>query len=259
MIQIEPGATDTGLPMILWQNVLAQGTLAASSEAPDGFGTNALGPQTYDYWTPTSVPATLAVTLASARQCDACAIFGHTLASAGATLQVQHWNGSTWVTVATATPTTDEPLLFIFPAVSSTQWRIRLTGAVASISIAMIGKRLVVPGGVQTGYVTLDMAKSIELIASSSVTGQFFPSRVNRKGAQTTISFATQEREWIEAEATGFIDHFNGGGTFAWAGAPDLLPRDLGYCRRAGGVLAATYDAGAIYGELAMEVDAYVN
>ena len=46
-------------------------------------------------------------------------------------------------------------------------------------------------------------------------------------------------------------------GVGAWASAPELLPRDLGYCRRAGGVLAATYDAGAIYGEMSLEVDAY--
>lgn len=259
MIQIEPLAAATGLPMILWQNVLAQGTLLASSETLDGFAANALGPQTYDFWTSASVPATLAVTLGAAQECDACAIFGHTLGTAGATIEVQYWDGAAWVTVATASPTNDEPLLFIFPAVSSTQWRIRITGAVASISIAMIGKRLIVPGGIQTGYVTLDMAKSVELIASSSVTGQFFSARVNRKGAQTSIAFATQERDWIETQAQDFIDHFNAGGTFVWASAPDLLTRDLGYCRRAGGVLAATYDAGAIYGELAMEVDAYVN
>lgn len=258
MIQIEPLATDPGLPMILWRNVLAEGALAASSETFDGFAANALGPQTYDFWTPASVPATLAVTLAAAEECDACAIFGHTLGTAGATVEVQYFDGAIWQTVATATPANDEPLLFIFPAASSTQWRIRVTGAVASISIAMIGKRLVVPGGVQTGYVTLDMALQIEMIASSSVTGQFFASRVNRKGAQTSIALATQRRDWIEGDAEGFIAHFNAGGTFAWASAPELLTRDLGYCRRAGGVLAATYDPGAIYGEVSLEVDAYV-
>lgn len=256
MIQIAPLSADPGLPMILWRNVLAQGTLVASSETADGFAENALGPQTYDFWTPASVPATLAVTLAVAEQCDACAIFGHTLGTAGATVEVQYFSGS-WLTAATATPTNNEPLLFIFPAQSSTQWRIRITGAVASISIAMIGKRLVVPGGVQTGYMTLDMALQIEMIGSSSVTGQFFASRVNRKGAQTSIALATQTRTWIEGAASGFIAHFNAGGTFAWASAPELLPRDLGYCRRAGGVLAATYDAGAIYGEMSLEVDAY--
>ncbi len=258
MIQIEVGATDTGLPMILWRNVLAEGALVASSEAPDGFAENALGPQTFDYWTPTAVPATLAVTLAAAEACDACAIFGHTLGSAGATIEVQYDSGSGWTTVATATPTTNEALLFIFPSVTAAQWRIRITGAVASISIAMIGKRLVVPTGVQTGYVTLDMALRVEMIASQSVTGQFFASRVNRKGAMTSIALATQRRTWIEGDASSFITHFNEGRTFAWASAPELLTRDLGYCRRAGGVLAATYDAGAIYGELSMEIDAYV-
>lgn len=256
MIQIAALSTETGLPMLLWRNVLGLGALVASSAAPDGFAANALGPQTYDFWTPTAVPATLAVTLGAAAQCDACAIFGHTLGTAGATIEVQYFSGS-WLTVATATPATNEPLLFIFPAVSSTQWRIRITGAVASISIAMIGKRLIVPTGVQTGYMTLDMALQIEMTASKSVTGQFFASRVNRKGATTSIALATQRRTWIEGDAAGFIAHFNAGGTFAWASAPDLLPRDLGYCRRAGAVLAATYDPGAIYGEMSLDVDAY--
>ena len=76
MIYASIDATELNEASALFRNVFAEGVLAWSSQSADGFAANALGPQTYDFWTPTALPATLSVTLGAAVECDACAIIG---------------------------------------------------------------------------------------------------------------------------------------------------------------------------------------
>lgn len=260
MIHVDPAATDPLASMLLFRNVLAEGTLAASTEAADGAAANALGPQTYDYWTPTAVPATLAVTLADDVECDCAAIVAHDLGSKGATVEVQYYDTATtaWVTAQTVTPTDDSTILMIFPAEESDQWRFRVTSHIASIGVAMIGPRLLIPGGTQASYTPLNLALDIELMPSVSIAGQFLGTRINRMGAGASIALSTQERAWIEGAFAPFIAHYNGGQPFVWASCPNALKDDVSYCWRSGGTLQAAYGAGALFGEVALEVEAYV-
>lgn len=258
MIHITPDATAIAEAMVLYRNVLAEGALSASSETADGFAANALGPQTFDFWTPASVPATLAVTLGAPVACDCCAIIAHTLGSAGATVEVQRHDGSGWVTAQSVTPDDDRDLLLLFGEASSTQWRIRVTDAVASIGVVMIGPRLLIPLGVVPDYTPINLALSVELAPNITRGGQFLGNRVQRVGAGTSIQLAPQERWWIEQDAKAFIAHYNAGKPFIWASCPDLLPEDMAYCWRAGRELSASYGAGAVYGSMSMEVAAYV-
>lgn len=258
MIHINPDATSIAEASVLYRNVLAEGALSASSETADGFAANALGPQTFDFWTPTSVPATLAVTLDAPVACDACAIIAHTLGSAGATIEVQHHDGSGWVTAQSVTPDDDRDLLLLFGEATSTQWRIRITDAVASVGVVMIGPRLLIPFGVVPDYTPINLARSVQLGPHITRGGQFLGNRVLRMGAGTSIQLAPQERWWIEQDAKPFIAHYNSGKPFIWAGCPELLPEDMAYCWRAGETLAASYGAGAVYGSMSMEIAAYV-
>lgn len=259
MIYPADSATAINATMILYRNVLAEGTLSWSSQTADGFAANALGPQTYDFWTPTTLPATLSVTLGAAVICDACAIVAHTLGSAGATVSAQWWNGSAWITAQSLTPTDDRDLLMIFAEATSAQWRIQVTGStVPSIGVVMMGPRLLIPSGVQSGYVPLNLALDVELAPSITVRGQYVGTFVKRNGGATSIALAEQERFWIENDAEAFIAHYNEGAPFIWASCPDLLPEDMAYCWRAGGTLRASYDAGAQWGSMALEVASYV-
>lgn len=257
MIYIEPGAENTLDGLILYRNVMAEGTLTASTEAVDGFAANALGPQTYDYWTPTAVPANLAVTLPTAVLCDCCAIVAHNLGSKGATVAVQYYDGA-WITAAETTPTNDTDILMIFEGVASDQWRILVTNAVASIGICMIGPQLVVPQGARVGYTPLNLAVSVELAPSITVKGQYVGTFVKRQGGEISVALALQTKEWVEEDAAGFITHFNDGQPFIWASAPEVLPDDLGYCWRRSNRIQIVYNAGAELAEINMELQAYV-
>lgn len=260
MIYLEVGAEDTRDATILYENVLAKGALSASSATTDGHAANALGPQTYDYWTPALVPATLAVTLAADAKCTACAIIAHNLGSKGATVEIQHYDDATtaWVTDASVSPVDDSDILVIFEEAESDQWRIRVTGAVASMGVIMIGPRLLVPGGARVGYTPINLASIVELAPSITVRGQYVGTFVKRQGASTTVALALQTQTWVEDTAAEFIEHFNTGQPFVWASCPELLEMDVAYCWRASKELQIVYNAGAQWAEISMGIQAYV-
>lgn len=261
MIHIEPSATGTRTSAVAYRNILAEGTLVPSSQTPDGFAANALGPQTYDFWTPAAMPATLSVVLPVAVDCDCAAIIAHTLGSAGATVHVEgSLTGASWVTVSAVTPTDNRDLIMLFAAeVPYPRWRIRITGPTApAIGIAWIGPRFIIPDGVAAGYVPLNMALSVDLLPNITRGGQFLGNRVQKVGASTAINLAAQERWWVQSEAAPFIAHYNAGKPFLWMSCPDLFEEDGHYCWRAGETLSANFGAGAVWADLSMTVAAYV-
>jgi len=259
MIYVKSDAADSTSAAVLYRNIMTEGVLSATNETADGSAANALGPQTYDFWTPSSLPSSIYTTLTAPVECDACAIVAHTIGSSGCSVALQQYNGSAWVNVQTVTPEDDADILMIFGPVSSDQWRIRLTGpAVASIGVIMLGPRLIIPHGVLSGYVPINLALTVDLMRNTTRGGQFMGNRTQKIGAATTIQLHPQDRAWIETDARGFIAHFNTGQPFIWAGCPDLLPSDMAYCWRSGAVLSASMSAGSIYGEMSMEVGGYV-
>ena len=260
MIHITPGATDVLASMVLHRNVMAEGGLWFSSQAADGAAANALGPQTYDFWTPTAVPAWLGVTLPAPVECDACAIIAHNLGSKGATVDVMCFDpvAAADVVLATISPSDDRDILVLFDAPACASWWIKITGAIASVGVLMFGPRLLIPWGITPDYTPINLALSVELAPNITRGGQFLGNRIQRIGAGTSIQLAPQEREWIEQDARAFIAHYNAGKPFIWASCPEVLSDDMAYCWRSGGVLSASYGAGAVYGSMSMEVAAYV-
>lgn len=258
MIHIHPAATSVLEAMVLYRNVLAEGALSASSQTADGFAANALGPQTYDFWKPAAAPAWLRGVLAAPVECDSAAIIAHTLGSAGATVGVEYWDGGAWHVAISVSPDDDRDLLLLFSAAEAQEWRIVVNGAVTSIGVAMIGPRLLIPWGVVPDYTPINLALSIDLAPNITRGGQFLGNRIQRVGAGTSIQLAPQERDWIEGAARPFIAHYNAGKPFVWASCPEVLPDDMAYCWRSGGVLSAAYGPGAVYGSMSMEVAAYV-
>lgn len=264
MIHIEPTAFAIEQSAVLYRNVLAEGSLGWSSQTADGFAANALGPQTFDAWVPSAMPANLNVTLAAPVECDCAAIIAHTLGSSGATAYVESRNATTgaWTLMASVTPTDDSNIVLLFSDVSGTaynQWRIRVTGpTIPAIGVAMIGPRLLIPGGTLSGYVPVNLALSVDLLPNTTRGGQFLGNRVQKVGAGTSIPLCPQERWWVESEASAFIAHYNLGKPFIWMSCPELLPEDGSYCWRSGATLSATFDAGAVWGDMSMEVAAHV-
>lgn len=270
MIHIDPGATAVDDAMVLYRNVLAEGVLTSGAVADGGYVENLLGPQTFDFWEPSFITGSGGATcvLAEPMTADCAAIIGHNLASVGAQVSIQHRPvGGAWTDPATAriTPETNEDILFLFPERIAEAYRVWITipaGETAPvrpvISIAMIGQRLLIPGGVRAGYTPVNLAPNIETTPHMSRGGQFLGVTHNIMGASTHIPLAMQERGWIENEARPFIEHYNKGLPFVWASCPQLMPDDFAYGWRDGDVLSAEYGQGALYGDMSMDVSAYI-
>lgn len=260
LIVISGAPADPGQPMALYSNALARGTLAASSTAAGSYAANILGPQTYDGWQPAAMPATLAVTLAAAESCDACAIAAHTLGSAGATVYVERWTGAAWVIMAQASPTDNLPVLMIWPAASAAQWRLRVTGSAAPVlGVAMIGLRLIFPAPVRPPYVPADAARRVDMTAQRTLGGHYAGAVIKRREVETEAAFGPLPRSFADGALRAFRDHYDAGGTFFFAGGPEAMPQDVAYCWRPDGAseLRPAYGAGGLWAAVTMRMAGY--
>lgn len=246
-------------PMVMFRNLLAEGTITDAALPAATPRANAATESTFDYWQPASVPETLRATLAGAEAADGAFFAAHTLGSEGATLTVQYFNGSTWVTQATYAPTSDDPFGFIWPSRSATGWGIQISGAVAQVGIAWIGPRLVIPGGVLPDYQPIWASRRIEKYAGVSRRGQFFGQRIQRAGARLTPSFMDVPYTFAQDTLADFRTHYNEGKAFVWASAPGVFPKDAAYCWATDDAfLQSPVRSGGDWCGLSMDMEAFV-
>jgi hypothetical protein len=246
-------------PMVMYQNLLATATITNSTLPTTAPRANAVNESTFDYWQPTAVPDTLRMVAGASQAADGAFFAAHTLGTAGATLTVQYYDGATWQTQASYSPTSNKPFGFIWPSRSATAWGIQISGAVAQVGVVWIGPRLVIPGGVTPGYVPIWAARRIEKYAGVSRRGQFFGQRIERAGARLQPNFMDVPYSYALTTLSGFRDHYNEGKAFVWASAPGVFPDDAAYVWAPDdAMLESPIRAGGIWCGLSMSLEAYV-
>lgn len=251
-------ATDKA-PLVLWDNILLDGTVTASTEATDAPVENLLTDSTWDYWQPDATTSgTVSLTLGASTTASALGIAAHDLGSKGATVTVKR----STTTVATINPTDDKPILILFASGSSTTWSVEITGASAAFSIGnlSLGVPTVFESGIVPSYTPLYMAEDIELLQNTSLGGQFFQNRIVRKSAETSIQLNILERSFVEGVTfQSFRDYYNSGKTFFWAGGPSTFEDDVAFCRRtSGGEIKPTFANAGIFYQVGLQLEAYV-
>jgi len=172
-------------PTILWENILEGSTVVTSS----GDGENTLSRATNDYWTPTSLPATISYTLSSSSGAGYIGLASHNLGSTSSTLELETFNGSTWDTVFSISPTKDQAMFIPFNYEENDQWRISISGSTApSIGVVFLGNAIQFETGILPAYTPMYMAEDIELMTATTITGQFMPNRIQRRGLSTSFN-----------------------------------------------------------------------
>lgn len=253
--------SDDSLPMVLYSNLYASGTVTASTETTDAVATNVATETTYDYWKPSALPAWIKVDCGSAQTVNSFAIVAHNLGSSGATVDIQ-WstNNVAWSTVMTVVPTDDTPILCLFTGLSKRYWRAYITGAtVPYAGIVSAGQRLVLPGGVMPPYTPIWQAQTVELLTAKSLGGQFLGNRVLRQGAETSISLVSFSKSFAEVDLQPFKSWYNGGHAFIWASSPSSFTNDVGYVwRKQGSEMRPTFTETGNWVKVSMEVEGYV-
>jgi len=187
-------------------NWYAGGTIAASSAETGYFASAPDNSLTYEYWKPSSLPATWETDLGSAREVDYCAIAAHNMGSNGNTLQVQYWNGSSWSGVIPSTAiTTEEPIFCIFAPQTRQRWRIQVSnGTAPTIGVIRFGKALQMPRPMSGGHQPLALGRETVSRANISETGEILGRSVLRRSLKSSYSWNIIENSWIDANWPDF-------------------------------------------------------
>lgn len=246
-------------PSILWNNILEYGTVTTDSETDDGYVTNCLGDETYDFWT-LDTDGYLFLDYGEDVSADCIGIASHTLGSNGAEFYVEYSDDNTlWNTaISGVDPVNDETTIAIFQEATARYWRIYVDTGGVSIGVIKLGKRDIIDGGVISGHLSLHHAKEYDLVQNRSVRGQFLGTRVLFVGGETDINFGLLPTDDVEALA-GFEDHFNSGRAFFLANRPVSEAKDIGYCRRsesASEIKPTNEESGALMG-MSMGVEVF--
>lgn len=263
MIYILPGATDTLAPFALFDNKFSEGALTAYNTPAESAAENMLGPQTYDYWRSSVVPAVATVVLAAPAPSDCFAFAAHDLGSKNAQVNIYYspTDVAGWYEITTIYPVDDKPFAVLFPSITAQRWRVRIGTADAppSIGICYVGKRLVFPADVAPPYVTAPHAARVENFPSLSAGGQLLGVRQKRKAGEMSVNFSPIARAFIEGDMAMFRARYDDGLPFFWAASPGKYPDDLSFAWRpdGGGELRPAYDAGGRNAQISMSLQTY--
>lgn len=178
-------------------NWLSGGSVAATSTATGYYADGPLNSLTYERWKPSSVPAYWIYDHGSAAQCDCACIGAHTIGTSGATVTLQYFDGSVWVDVASATPTDDMPIMFLFEPVTAAVWRLQMTTAVAEVGVAKLGMAMQMPQPVEAGHQPLNLSRQVQLRTNRSDTGETLGRSIQRTMLGTSYQWRNLEDQWI--------------------------------------------------------------
>lgn len=273
MITVMGGATDAEKPMVLFDNLLARGTLSGSAGLASGAAyANILGPQTFDYWSPSVATGSFVCTLPAAENCDCIFFAAHNLASSNSNLLVQTSPDLvTAFTTAATIPAADldaggaEVAGAIFGArsVRRLQFYFDTTPAAPAVApivgIAFAGLRTVFDAWVQPPYVPMNEAETLDLQTASTLGGHYIDGSVRRKSKAQDVAFSPLARSFVDGGLKPFARHYNAGKPFFWAGSPANMPADIGYVWRGGsaGELRPALMEGGLYATVKMGVSGY--
>lgn len=227
-VSFQTGATDTTRPMILFANEWT------GTSADSGVIANASNENTYEFWTPASVPSSAFTDKSpTAFDVDVFCIAAHNLGDLGCSVTFAYHDGLAYVDLGTISPTDNRPVIYICQQQTTDRIRVTVNGpAVPSIGVVMAGKRLIVPSGILGDYAPIEWTEDVEILGGQTVSGQFLGQRIRRRGVSGRVNFANVARSWLEASGLPFVRHFNDGRAFFFAPNPALLPGQAAYCWR---------------------------
>lgn len=175
------------------------GTVTASGTAAGYFAAAPDNTLTYEFWKPDAMPATWEIDV-GAGDADYCCIAAHTLGTDGASVTAQSWDGAAWADIVDVTPADDSPIMMLFAPVSSTKFRIRITGDVApEIGVIKFGMALQFPWHVFSGHTPVSLGRQTVLRDNLSETGEFLGRTKLRTRLETALSWDRLRRPWVYA------------------------------------------------------------
>lgn len=259
---IRTGASDTDVINVLFQNVFEEGTFTYTNQDVGYPAANTITDSTWDAWIPSSATSSIIVDCGSAVFCDTLGIAAHNMATEAASFRLQHsTDGTSWTTIsAQYSPLTNEDIIVRFAATADRWWRVSIMDTVATVGVVKLGFSLKFPCGPLSGHKPLHHSRKVELLTNESMGGNLLGNRPVKMGAKTSINVGQVIRDWAENDLASFESHYNRGGAFFYCGAPDVIPKDMGYCWRDGGMdeMSVTWVEGDAMADVSFDVRSYV-
>lgn len=262
MIVIESGFTGTayGLKNPRIAAFPLTGTVAASTETTGYEATLAANAWPYQAWRPTAVSATWELDFGGTQWVSYCGIAGHDMASKGNTVAFQRWTGSAWVTVASNTPTDNQPILFLATRRQMTKARIEITGGTApSVGVIRFGDVTEFPQ--RSAYVgRQDFQQKIAAEYRSTISdgGAILGRYIARRSQTIALQVDHLSETWKAATLDPLITHLETEAVFV-ADRPSVFPQSLVYGLTTGPVVPErTMPNSAVSVSVAMEFTGHV-
>jgi len=263
MIYIESGAANTDVPVVLYDNILLDGTLTGT-EASGFPKENAVTGTTWDYWqAPDAATRSIGVDLSSQTFANCLFVDAHDIATVGADIKVQYSTdgGSVWQDASDwYTPTDNTPIMILFSGVTGNSWRMQTRNGPPKIGVIMLGNKLPFEYGTED-MVSFRHGERTEVMGGNSIGGQFLGQKIRRKGGNTSFSFPWLTADWVNNDMAMFEAHYNDGKPFGMALRPSYDADELAYCWRpdGGGELRPQYQMKGVSFSMNMQVDYYVS
>jgi len=191
-------------PRIGWRKAL--GAVVGSTSAAGFAAINASTDRTDTFWRPTALPATWTVTLDPAQVLSYAGIAAHDLGSKGATVFFETWDGTDWVVQGSVAPANDEPIFFLFPEVTTAQYRARVTGSTMPTIAVIRAGRVMEWQRMATYAPSVSLERAVRTAYSVNMTdgGQWAGRSITRRGTTPQMAVQHLSEDWVTAEFVPF-------------------------------------------------------
>lgn len=234
-----------GNPIILYDDVMADGTLSATSEESGTDVLDIVNFKGYEFWQADSLvlPQYLTSELIAEGTADALGLFGHNFGTLGLEISVESANddpdGSSGVDLterlAGFTPSDDKAILKTFSSASDLWWRLKMDKAVSLdsaddppyLAVLMIGQLLQFPNAQKAPLVLRDQKPIMEITRARK--GQHLATVRSFTELMIDVRIPVPTSSWIDNTFLTFWDnHASQGYPFFFAWDLDTYP-DLIY------------------------------
>lgn len=227
-----PGGFPLKHAHIGYRSIAAADNVIASNESAGFPGSAAANVLTYDYWLPSSLPATWTIDYGEAVDVDYVGIAAHSFADEPTTVTVEYsTDGSTWTEIASTSAADGTPVMLIFEKTFARYWRVIFDGSTPpQIGVIYVGELLAMSRPFYGGHSPITLSRQTVSVPSSSDSGQFLGVSIVRTGVKTAYKWDHLKAAWYRTYFDPFVKAIRGGRLpFFIAWNPDQFPKEVGF------------------------------
>ena len=205
------GSALTGLKFahIGYDNIIPDSSIVGSSSQA-GFDVTALqNPFTYEFWKPTSLPATVTVDALTSFTADYVGLGSVQLKDCNVTLE-SSVDGVTYVEAVSADILTDNDIMLLFASTSARYWRFTITALTGtptvSLSVLNVGESMPMQRMIYGGHTPATLNRRTETRPNMSEGGQWLGRTIIRKGNSEDFSFNNLTSLFVRDTLDPFIE-----------------------------------------------------